>query len=77
MSTQYASAVELLASALNCEPETLSSDSAIAQHPAWDSISHLNVMMVLEQEFGIPIDDVTIERFTRLSEVEKLFQTAT
>jgi acyl carrier protein len=69
----FHSAVDLISSAIQCDAASLTPDSRLAAHPNWDSIAHLNVMMLLEQEFGIEINDVTIDRFTTLAAVQELF----
>jgi acyl carrier protein len=65
-------ALILVATALSCDPETLTADSQLGGHPKWDSFGHLNVMMALEQSFGVEINDETIRRFSRFSEIVAL-----
>ncbi|MGD0027110.1 MAG: acyl carrier protein [Xanthobacteraceae bacterium] len=71
-SKNYLSGAELVASAIGGEPGSFQADSELGRHPKWDSFSHLNVMLLLEQEFGIVIDDATIDKYSRLSAIDEL-----
>ncbi|MCR4376873.1 MAG: acyl carrier protein [Rhodospirillales bacterium] len=48
---------DLVADALGCSTDSLSDMSALNAHPMWDSLGHLNVMMALEEHYGVCIDD--------------------
>jgi acyl carrier protein len=63
----------LVAEALECAPETLTETSALARHPKWDSFGHLNIMLRLEQHYGVEITDATIRRFESLTAIEALY----
>ncbi len=64
---------QLVARALDCAPDSLDPGSALGGHPKWDSFGHLNVMMALEQHYGIAITDETVARFATLSAVTACF----
>lgn len=70
---RFQSASALVADAIGCDAASLGTDSAITKHPSWDSISHLNVMMLLEEEFGVEINEASIMQFTTLPAIERLF----
>ena len=53
---------QLVAEALECDIQTLNENSSMINHPMWDSIGHLNVMMALEEHYGVDIDDDTIRQ---------------
>ncbi len=74
MADQFEAAAKFVAAAIDCDPASLRPDSALAQHPNWDSLSHLNVMVMLEREFGVVIDDASIEKYSRLSAIEELMR---
>ena len=42
--------------------ETISLDSTPDTVEAWDSINHLNLVMALEQEFGVQFEPEEIEQ---------------
>ncbi|GAB4518862.1 MAG: hypothetical protein Tsb0010_03120 [Parvularculaceae bacterium] len=39
----------------------------------WDSFAHLNLMLALEREFGVPLNDETIARYQSLEAIDALF----
>lgn len=61
---------ELLAGVLNCAPESLTDTSGLARHPKWDSFAHLNIMVALEEHYGVEINDATIRKFDTFSAIE-------
>jgi acyl carrier protein len=44
---------ETIASVFNVTPEMLCDNASPATLPNWDSLSHLNMVMALESEFGV------------------------
>lgn len=62
----------MIAATLNCPPESLVPESRLGEHQAWDSFGQLNIMLALEQEFGIEINDETIRRFSAFGEILNL-----
>ncbi|MBF0166107.1 MAG: acyl carrier protein [Alphaproteobacteria bacterium] len=55
--------LDLVAAALECNPDSLNEHSGLARHPQWDSLGHLRIMMALEDAYGIPITDASIREF--------------
>ena len=55
-----------LAEALCLPPELVNPDLAFGDLPQWDSIGHMEVMMVLENRFGIEINAETIGSLTSI-----------
>ena len=60
---------ELAATALQAPIETIKSDSGLNRHPKWDSMGHLEIMMALEQHYGIDITDATVRQFESMAEI--------
>ena len=52
---------ELVSEALGCKQDSLSEESGLNVHPMWDSLGHLNVMMALEELYGVQIDNDGIQ----------------
>ena len=50
----------LLAEALQVEPELVTPDLTFGDIPQWDSMGHMEVMMRLEEYFGVEINPDTI-----------------
>jgi len=68
---------DLVARALECDPASLTPDSALNGHPQWDSFGHLRVMMAIESHYGIAISEESILRFQSMAAIvehyEKVF----
>lgn len=52
--------IQLVARALDIDPAGLTVDSDIGSVPEWDSLGHLTIVRLLEEEIGVElsIDDV-------------------
>lgn len=50
----------LLAESLQIEPDLVAPDLTFGDIPQWDSMGHMEVMMQLEQYFGVEINPDTI-----------------
>jgi citrate synthase len=68
---------DLVAKALECNKDTLNDDSAMVNHPKWDSLSHVTVIMALEKEYGIEISDEEVMKFDNMKAVVNLYQRLT
>jgi acyl carrier protein len=60
---------ELAATALQSPIETVKPDSGLNRHPKWDSMGHLEIMMALEQHYGVEITDATVRQFQTMAEI--------
>lgn len=56
----------LLSEALQIPGELVSTDLAFGDLPQWDSMGHMEVMMLLEERFGVEISADTIASLTSL-----------
>ena len=61
--------IAVAADVFGVPPESLSASSTPETVEAWDSISHLNLMLSVEQAFDTAIQP---ERMTELTSIEKL-----
>ena len=66
----------LVAEALGCPIDSLSRESGFMQHPAWDSLGHLAVLVSLEEEFGLELNDETALRFVSMDAILELYALA-
>lgn len=57
-----ADVTQIVADVLGIAPSSLTLASSSDAFPAWDSVHHLNIMMALEERFGIAIEPEDIER---------------
>ena len=60
---------ELAATALQTPVETIRADSGLNHHPKWDSMGHLEIMMALEEHYGVEITDATVRRFETMAAI--------
>lgn len=60
---------EVIASTFKLPPGSVRADAAMGTLTAWDSVGHVNLMMVIEQEFGIFLE---VEDFARLTSVKAI-----
>jgi acyl carrier protein len=57
----FAEVARVLADVLGVEPARIRPDSSPDTIEAWDSVQHLNVIIALEQEFGLRFSPEEIE----------------
>jgi|HubBroStandDraft_4_1064222.scaffolds.fasta_scaffold443183_2 acyl carrier protein len=56
----------VLARSLKVSPETISDTASQVELSQWDSVHHMNVVLALENEFGIEFDDTELPKLTSL-----------
>jgi len=61
----------VLVEALQVSPELVTTDLAFGDLPQWDSMGHMEVMMYLEQYFGIEINNDTIANLTSVAAIRQ------
>jgi len=64
----------LLIEALQIPAEQATSDLQFGDLPQWDSMGHMEVMIYLENEFGIEINPETISNLTSFSTIRQYLQ---
>jgi acyl carrier protein len=50
----------LIAEFVNVSPDHVTDDASSETIESWDSLAHMNLMVAIEQEFGIEFDDSEI-----------------
>lgn len=61
----------VLVEALRVSPELVTPELAFGDLPQWDSMGHMEVMMYLEQYFGIEINNDTIADLTSIPAIQQ------
>lgn len=56
----------LIAEALGVDTDQVTDDLAYGDLPEWDSMGHMNVMMALEERFGVEITTETIANLVNI-----------
>ena len=59
----------LLAEAIQVPGEMVTPDLSFGDLPQWDSLGHMEVMLRLEEEFGVAIDAETIAQLISVPEI--------
>jgi len=57
----------VLAKALKVDPQTISDGASQMDLSEWDSVRHMNVVIALENDFGIEFEDAELATLTSLS----------
>ena len=64
----------LLAEAIQVPVELVTPDLAFGDLPQWDSLGHMEVMMRLEEKFGVEISADTIAELISITEICKYLE---
>ena len=55
---------KIMAAVLSVDIETIGDDSSVDDMETWDSLRHINLIIALEQEFGISLPDEEVASLT-------------
>ena len=61
---------ELIANALECEKDSILSESGLGKHYKWDSLGHVAIMVALEEKYGIEVDESNINNLLTFVSIE-------
>jgi acyl carrier protein len=61
--------IDLIAEMLEIESSKLSSETLLNDLSQWDSMAKLSLIVLLNDNFGKKIDNVTIKGFVRLADI--------
>jgi acyl carrier protein len=64
----------LIARELKLAPGAVTDDLAFGEAPGWDSLAHINLMLALEQEYGVRIGDDEMVELTSVSAIRAFIQ---
>jgi acyl carrier protein len=60
---------QIVADALQAPGESVTPDLAFGDLPQWDSLGHMEVMLQLEDQFGVAVDTDTIAQLISIPEI--------
>jgi acyl carrier protein len=63
---------QVMAAILEIEISSIEDDSSIETLEAWDSVSHMNLVLAMEQEFGIEFSDDQMMEVLSVSKFNKV-----
>jgi acyl carrier protein len=64
----------LLAESLQVPPDMVTPDLAFGDLPQWDSLGHMEIMLRLEEHFGVAVDTDTIAQLISVPEICKYLE---
>lgn len=56
----------LMARAWNIEPQTIPDDAALNEFKPWDSLGHITMLLAIESEYGIALDEESVQSLRTL-----------
>lgn len=65
---------DLVAEVLKVPKESLTENSAWKEHPHWDSLNHLGIIIAMEKDYKILIPDHEIEKYKSIKEIVALYE---
>ncbi len=60
---------ELICSVLEIPPSSYSTNLGINKHPRWDSLSHVHVLLSLEERFGLSLTEEMYEHTQTVKDI--------
>jgi len=69
MNIEEAEIIQLISSALECDPTSLNSNSSTENTYNWDSFGHLSVVVAIEKEYDIKIDEDNIMKLMSVQDI--------
>lgn len=63
---------EFLARALDCDARSLDAGAAFGVHPKWDSLGHVRLLALIEEELGIELDAYSAERYSTIESLSEI-----
>jgi citrate synthase len=67
---------ELMALTFGMDPDEIRDDTQREQIPEWDSVGHLNLMLALEDAFGLSLQIDDMARLTSVPQILRYLETA-
>ncbi|MCG8608659.1 acyl carrier protein [bacterium] len=59
----------IMADAWQVSPVEIPNDAALNEFRPWDSLGHITMLMALEQQFGVPLNEESIQNLRTLDAV--------
>lgn len=67
---------EVFAAVLGCDPDTLEDGSSTQSVRGWDSVNHMQLLLALEEAFGIQFDPEEFASLTTFGTLRARIETA-
>jgi len=66
----------LIASTLDIPVERVTDDSDMSALPDWDSVAHINLMLAIEERFGVVVDEDAMVELTSVRAIREYLERA-
>lgn len=74
MSEILTSPFDLVADALGAQRGSIKETDCMAQHPFWDSMRHLDIIIAIEKSYHICIPDTEIMKYDNIKAIIELWE---
>lgn len=74
MAGDTATAIALLAEALEVRPESLNADAAIGLVEAWDSLAHMRLVQIIERTVGRQLEPEAIVAIGAVADIAAILE---
>jgi acyl carrier protein len=71
---QFQDLQSLFAEVLNVEPSQVDANAQLGEWPLWDSMAHMDLMLALENRFGVEINAENISRLISIPAILEYLQ---
>lgn len=68
---------DLVAEALEATRESIDDESSMGEHPHWDSLNHVGIIVAIENHYGISIPDSEIMKYDNMKAIIALYEKLT
>ena len=65
---------DMICAVLDISPSTYSADIGLNKHPRWDSLAHVQVLLALEQAFGLVVSDDMYDRTRTVKDIRSYLE---
>src|ERR1700733_5391170 len=74
MSKILRSPFDIVAEALEVRADTLTETSCMGEHPNWDSMNHISIIVALENSYEISIPNSEIMKYDNMKAIIELYE---
>jgi citrate synthase len=67
----------LVAATFNVPADQVTEDSDMASLPAWDSLGHINLVLAIEEAYGVVVDEDAVVEITSVRAIRDFLERTT
>jgi len=67
----------LVTATLNVPADQVTEDSDMASTPNWDSLGHINLVLAIEEAYGVVVDEDAVVEITSVRAIRDFLERAT